>query len=54
LVASRHDAGPFVFNTNLRPQRSADHPDGNGTVARVSFDALMNHEQRRFDKGGSN
>jgi len=26
LVASRHDAGPFVLNTNLRPQRTADHP----------------------------
>jgi hypothetical protein len=25
-VASRHDAGPFVLNTNLRPQRTADHP----------------------------
>ena len=26
LVVSRHDAGPFVLNTNLRPQRTADHP----------------------------
>jgi hypothetical protein len=25
-VASRHDAGPFVLNTNLRPLRTADHP----------------------------
>jgi hypothetical protein len=26
LVVSRHDAGPFVLDTNLRPQRTADHP----------------------------
>jgi hypothetical protein len=26
LVVSRHDAGPFVLNTNLRPLRTADHP----------------------------
>jgi hypothetical protein len=26
LVIGRHDAGSFVFNTKLRPQRTADHP----------------------------
>jgi hypothetical protein len=50
LVASRHDAGSFVFTTNLRPQRTADHPDGNGTVARLLFDALTNHVRHRFDR----
>jgi hypothetical protein len=43
MIASRHDAGPFALNTNLRPQRTADHPPRNGTVARAFFDALMNH-----------
>ena len=26
MVASRHEAGPFVLNTNLRLQQTADHP----------------------------
>jgi hypothetical protein len=38
LVASRHDAGPFVFNTNLRPQERPIIPSRNGTVVRFLFD----------------
>ena len=50
LIASRHDAGPFVLNTNLRPQERPIIPAGNGTVARVLCDALMNHVPRPLAK----
>ena len=50
LIASRHDAGPFVSNTNLRPQERPIIPAGNGTAARVLCDALMNHVRRPLDK----
>ena len=50
LVACRHDAGPFVLTTKLRPQRTANHLAGNGTVARILFDVLMNHVRRLFDR----
>ena len=46
MVARRHQAGPFVLSTKLRLEETADHPYGNGTVARALFDPLMNHVRR--------
>jgi hypothetical protein len=44
VVARRQNAGPFVCDTKLRRQETADHSYmGNGAVARASFGWLMHH-----------
>jgi hypothetical protein len=44
VVARRQQTGPFVSDTKLRFQDTADHSYmGNGTTARASFGGLMHH-----------
>ena len=52
LVVSRHDAGPFVFNTKLRPQQTADHPQRERRCGQGLVRCIDDHVQRRLDKGG--
>ena len=54
MVVSRRKARPFVLITKLGLRENGrPSPEGNGTVARVLFDGLMNHGQRVFVKGAS-
>ena len=51
MVARRQHAEPFVSDTKLRRQETADHSYvGNGTAARASFDWLMQHGMRSLFK----
>jgi hypothetical protein len=54
LVASRHDAGPFVLNTNLRPQRTADHPRWERHCGQGLVRCADEPRAAPFRQGGSN
>jgi hypothetical protein len=54
LVASRHDAGPFVLNTNLRPQRTADHPRRERHCGQGLVRCADEPRTAPFRQGGSN
>jgi len=54
LVASRHDAGSFVLNTNLRPQRTADHPRRKRHCGQGLVRCADEPRAAPFRQGGSN
>jgi hypothetical protein len=53
VVASRHNAGPFVSDTNCGFKRRPTIPDGSGTAAGALIDRLMHHGEGIVIQGDS-
>jgi hypothetical protein len=52
-VACCRDAGPFVFDTNLRLPETADFPDADDTVPGALLGRLMRHGSAIIIQGRS-